>query len=309
MATHRLRISGPGRTLVNRLVIFALLAPLLASADKPPEIELLTPGSGPQSALSLRASEETEQDVSLVIRSAVKETAAGKSSQTPMPDVSLDGVLSAVQRTDQGYSYTLTFRSIRVLKTANVDKGTTRNLRRHWKKLNGMAFKAFVTPHGQLTLAKLTLPMRPHPAISSPLKTLQNILRSLHVALPKQPVGSGATWRLKEPTSQDGVGMVRTHEWTLKKTGDVHVLQDHIQDTTDPASVTLGALPKDMKARVTSVGGTGSIRAKWATQQVLPTTWSLVLDHHLTVQASIGGAEFETRTEVRTRATLKTTLR
>jgi len=108
-------------------------------------------------------------------------------------------------------------------------------------------------------------------AMRASLSQMEDSLRNMTTALPEEPVGVGATWRLYQTLVMNGIKIHQRADFTLKKIdGAMLYLDAEIAQEAPAQSVSLPGLPPGAQAEVLSFWSTGTSHISLDLKGIVP---------------------------------------
>jgi hypothetical protein len=238
-------------------VIGLVLATALLSS---PPVTLQDPGKPPLKSVHYAPRKGIGQPFSAVTDMRIQQDVAGQISESRQPTLTWTGKAGVTAATKGGgFSMRLTVEAVSAPRRARgVEPGAGRTANRLWGTVMPIRVEIDVDAKGRQERAQLKLPkgVKIPEGLREPLQGFYGLLRALHVPLPVEPIGTGATWLVVGSRTEAGTAIERRTVWTLKqRKGRRLTLAFETTESADEQLFESGGLPKGMDARLAGVSG------------------------------------------------------
>jgi hypothetical protein len=223
------------------------------------EVELLGAGASPQRPLRHRFERGLEGRYRLRIDMQMRVQAGARDQSVDMPVLVLDLDLGPGRVVDGNLRF-----GFRLVDTEleGGDERAREGLGAQLTALEGTGGSAEVDPEGRLVDFSYDLPEDAPPELQARAGTLRESIANLLPRFPSEPVGEGATWRIRDTMSMPGMQVEIATLYRLRRwDGDRVELQVRLETAREPATEAM-QMTVDGSGRVRFVLGTLQTRSR-----------------------------------------------
>lgn len=214
-------------------------------------LELLSAGSPPHYELAYRAPAGTKQKVELTLDTAADVPMMGK---MVMPTMIMKADAEVTEVKDGLMTATMTFTGVDARDTKESMPGMADMLKGELAKLKGIRTTMTIDQHGKVHSMKVD-GTKGDPMLEQMMQQTQQSLDSMVAQLPKEKVGKGAKWRVKQTVESNGMKMDQVMTYELVAVTD--------KTATVKSVATMTAPPQEidqqgMKVKLDKLDGSGT---------------------------------------------------
>ncbi|TVQ89222.1 MAG: hypothetical protein EA397_15725 [Deltaproteobacteria bacterium] len=261
----RVRLFRAFRPSLALLALGLFASPSLA-ADK--VVEVLEPGRGERTVLRYAPEVGSSSERDLAIQMSSSMDMGGMAVPQNMPTMHMRLATRVTHIADNGnITYDFEIKDISVGDEAS-NPSVVAPMQGYAKGMVGTKATVLIDPHGQVKNSTYSIPESAPPEI---LVSFRRSVQDAGAPLPKEPVGVGAKWKIKENADHNGLPVERVSTFTLTSLeGEIVTLGVELQQSAEPQAINDPSLPPGSNVRLERLEGQGQGQTVIDLGQVLP---------------------------------------
>lgn len=248
--------------MTRALIISALLlvAPV-ALADAPPEVKVLTTGSGKKQALRYKVKPGSSQRMRMTMKMDMKMTMDGRAAPSmPMPPMEFvfDGKVNKTHA-NGNIDYTLTLTEVGIKKEPTTDAAMAKAITEALAPLKGLKIDGTTDHRGANLRGDVKAAGAVPPQMKQTLDSMQQSMQQMSQPLPDEAVGVGAKWTVTQNIEQNGMKLKQVSTVELVKIrGTAIETKVTLVQSAAAQAVNMPGMPPGISAHLDSLSGTGT---------------------------------------------------
>ncbi len=260
------------RTLAVAAFVGCVLASLAASASAdetaPPQVTLLSAGSGKKAPLRYQPVAGFTQTLTMTMdmQLAMALRTVPGAAETPLPRARLPKTRFTLElrvaevATDGTVTLEYRYRSFEVLADPEVAPAVLEATSKSLAELSGVTGRMVVSDRGFVEEHRLDLPAGLSPEAKQSLKSIKRSMGQMAAPLPQEPVGKGARWQVKTAVEINGavLDMVSIAELTERK-GKRAKVKTAIEQTSGRQDLELNGIKSQLVSALFTANGSSLV--------------------------------------------------
>jgi hypothetical protein len=263
----------------------------IAAPEAGAAVKVLEPGTEPRQALRLRPKVGDKQSLSMTLKTSV----ATKMGEMEMPAMKMPGITFAIDATVRevaaggDIAYEMVVGEGSIGDEAGSLPQVTQVLKSVISSMKGVTGTSAVSSRGLSKEINFKAPAGADPQAKQMIEQVKQMLSSLIVPLPAEPVGQGAKWEFKLPVKTQGMTMQQTFEYQLvSMDGDRLALHTTISQSAEKQKIENPAMP-GLKMDLDKMSGSGKGEVTTDLSQLLPNKGSADIHSEMSMGMDVGG--------------------
>ncbi|WP_428262556.1 hypothetical protein [Haliangium sp.] len=267
-----------------------------------PDIELLEPGAEPRRPLRYRLVAGAEETMSLRVGLSVETRADGAPvpiPETPAVDMIMNLRITDLDGPDQA-RYRFAVQSVEIEDAPDLEPETLAAMRQGLAGAAGMSGSARVDSRGFNWDVHMATPTNLDPMTRQMVESASQNMDQVSAPFPKEAVGQGAVWTLRQTIEQNGVSLDQETRFELEKLDDRGgVLTTRISQRAGTQPMPIPGLPPGA-AELRGLESSGSGRVYFHLDQLVPrSSLSMRSSYQVTVNSEGAPGLVDTVVEMR----------
>jgi len=256
----------------------------------PPIITVISSGAEPRKALRYVGAKGHREHLTMDFLMAITMTIGDTSLpeiKAPMLRTDMDVEVTAVSATDD-ITIATTFTDANWIAASDSDPSMMARLNSVTADLKGLSGTTVVSNRGITRDVKIDTSRISNPQLSQTIAGLQQAMQNVSQPLPEEPVGVGATWRVRSSMNANGVQMFNNVSLQLTEMDETsYTLKLALDQTAPPQTVSTPAMG-GAAASIDSSTGTGTGTMKIQFDRLSPRS-EMNLNSKTTMSIDMGG--------------------
>jgi hypothetical protein len=280
--------------------------PKKPSAAKPAQVkttvELVKAGAEPRKELRFAPKVGLVDKMTMTMTLAVGVDVGGRSiPKNALPPMVVDMNLKVTEvRPDGDVRYEFAIHGTDVRAPATAPAQLIDPMKDALARMRGLGGHTVMSNRGQTKEAKINFPQKLDPQTQQILQGMEQAMNQIVVALPEEPVGLGAQWRVTNAVDQNGVALSQILTYDLVEIDGETARCDVTVTQKAPPQKVPG--PGGAMLDLTSLKSSGSGKVAFRLDHVAPTSSRLALASALEMTAKGGAMKMETDVTVEMRS-------
>lgn len=247
----------------------------------PPQITLLSPGTGDRQLLRLRLQTGDRQRALLVIKTKMQLAMPGQPAiETPTPEMRLTAAVQVDRVEPNGnVAYTLSYPKIEMIAPAGTPAPVQAMMNESAREMQGLRIRIQGNDRGQLSAVNFDFDKPPSSVLQAALAQMTESIRNSNIEFPAEPIGLGGRWQAAMSIEANGLRINQRAVYEVTElTPDRVVLSVTVEQTAPPQKLTIPGLPVAQAPSLRSYAATGSGQLQMDFNRSLPTQSNLTLN-------------------------------
>lgn len=257
-------------------------------AKGPPEVELLEQGQEPRRELRLNLSNLQDETMVMDIDMSSHIEAGPQVMDIDLPTMQMVMDIDQKKVTQEGnLSYHFTLREAKVMPGEGANPQMVAAMRQGLTSVQGVSGSGVVTPRGETLEASIEVPEGAPPQVKQQLDQMKGSLQQMSASLPEEPVGVGASWRVKMTMPGTAFEIEQTATYTIERfDGDAVVL--NVEFKQEAPEQLMG--PAGQQVKLTSLEGSGKGTIVLDSSRMVPRRSEVTVDMSMEMVPQGAGA-------------------
>ena len=275
-----------------------------------PRVELIDAGSQ-QSRQQLRYKPvvNTKETATLTLDMDMKMQFSGNEIPTKLPSTVMKMETTVTKVEPNGdIHYSFRYVDSDIANGGNMSPRVADVMRSQMKQLNGITGTFVIDDRGQVKSANFKIPKNIDPNTKQMLDQMSQSMETLSAALPAEPVGVGAKWRVIQPFQAGGIALTQVSTYELISVNNgVVTMKGSVSQDAKSQRLTQPGLPSSMVMTLKSMTSTGEGDMQFRLDRLMPTksTLSMVSNSEMEVSNSAKGTPMSMRSEMLMQMTME----
>ncbi len=247
-------------------------SPAVHSASAP-SVELIAPGTDPRNELRYAPEIGVRQTVRMEIKLQLNGTVGEQSLPSlPTPTVSMQMDLYPQSIESNGdIKYTSEIISALLKDETGTDETVTSRMRETLSSIVGVKGQGVTSSRGFNKSLSFEAPATADSNVIEMLRSTEQSIQQLGAPFPAEPVGIGASWRVSNETTLNGVKIFQSSTYTLESLNNGEAtLSVTVSQAADRQAINTSGMPSGMKAELVMLQGDGTGRQTISLNRLAP---------------------------------------
>lgn len=253
-------------------------------------VEVSDPGSEPRHDLRFRLTEDTEQELRVLVDVSLEMEVGGQGlPRQDLPTVATTVEVDVTEVSEEEVSLLFSYDDVS-LEGGGLPGRARRQMEGALSGLEGMSGSVTLSPQGVVREASMTLPEDLDPALAAMLEQFRQQVGQMVVPLPHEPVGPGASWTATTSFAFSGLASEVTATYTLREfDGDRYVVATELGQVLEPGRIG----PEDGPVRMELLEGrfTGSGTAEGNLTSPVPSRVDVTSSGEMRISVETGDGQ------------------
>ena len=273
------------------------------------ETKVIELGAEPRQELRLHPKPGDKQTANMTLKTTVDTTMAGMPSQAakaPTLNMTYETTVKSVSESGD-ITYDLVVKETDVPEEPGVLPQAVAPLKTALAGMQGLSGTGTISSRGQSKGFKFQFPTNAPASTRMLVEQMKDAFVNLSASLPKEPLGVGAKWEVKEPLASQGVTIQQTSSYELASLQGEHaVIKSTVVQSAANQTVQVPSMP-GMKLKLTKFVGNGIVSTTFDLGQLLPAerVTQLHTEQHLDMNAGGQPQSIVVKTDVSLRLETK----